>query len=70
MRHRLSGDDALGPSIRRLEEQVGILAGLTRKLAGITSRERREYIPGTRILELAPSAGDGRRKGRTGWKNP
>lgn len=56
LRFRKIGDDKLRESLDRIQRQVERLGALTRKLGGITRRETREYVAGTRILDLDRSA--------------
>ena len=59
MRHRENIDAATRDDLKRVTEAVDRLGKLTRKLGGITRRESREYLAGSRILDLDRSAGDG-----------
>ncbi len=56
MRHRGDIDSATLDDLKQILEAVGRLGRLTRKLGGITRRESREYLPGSRILDLDRSA--------------
>jgi DNA-binding response OmpR family regulator len=56
MRHREDIDPSTLGDLKRVMDAVERLGGLTRKLSGITRRETREYLSGTRILDLEKSA--------------
>jgi DNA-binding response OmpR family regulator len=56
MRHREDIDPAILRGLDHVMDAVERLGGLTRKLSGITRRESREYLPGSRILDLDRSS--------------
>lgn len=70
MRHRGDLDSATLGDLKQILKAVERLGGLTRKLSGITRRETREYLSGTRILDLERSALETRVNRETGAATP
>ncbi len=57
MQMEMENPDAFEENLTIVKEQVDRMAELTRKLMRITRYETREYVPGTRIVDIDKSTG-------------
>lgn len=68
IRLRLEQGLPLGPNLDALEESLGDMSRIGKRLQGLTSYETKQYVGKIKILDLEQSAG--RAEGEGDWPGP